>query len=80
MPLNQFEHVKAHLAHAKQAVERMQESQTGFAEAQQQVKIAEEALNEFMHTPDLISETDQKEIQRASDLLRLIVETYQASN
>ena len=80
MPLNHFEHVTEQLAQAKQAVERMQENQTGFAEAQQHVKIAEEALNELMHDPDLNSETDQKEIQRASDLLRLIVETYQASN
>ncbi|SFF54909.1 hypothetical protein SAMN05216353_101246 [Halobacillus alkaliphilus] len=80
MPLDHFEYVTEQLTQAKQAVERMQENQTGVAEAQQHVKIAEEALNELIHDPDLNSKTDQKEIQRASDLLRLIVETYQASN
>ncbi|MGP4074326.1 hypothetical protein [Halobacillus sp. K22] len=80
MTLTQFEQVTEQLSRAKRAVERMQENQTGYAEAQQQVKIAEEALNGLKHDLDLDSEADQKEIQRATDLLRLIVETYQASN
>ncbi|MBM7554213.1 hypothetical protein [Thalassobacillus pellis] len=70
-----FNSVLDELNNAKLAVERAQEDQAGFTEAQQHVKHAEEVLNSAKHDPSF---TDEKAMQRATDLLRLIEETNQA--
>ncbi|MFC7062108.1 hypothetical protein [Halobacillus seohaensis] len=75
-----FEHVMNQLNNAKLAVERAQEDQTGFVEAQSQVKIAEEELSKAKHDPSVNTEANAQQIQRATDLLRLIEETHHANN
>ncbi|WP_082233378.1 hypothetical protein [Halobacillus massiliensis] len=78
--MDQISHVKDILFRAKESVEKMQEDNTGFAEAQQHVKMAEEAVYQLKEDPEFNTESNAKEIQKAADLLRLIEETYQASN
>ncbi|WP_028785078.1 hypothetical protein [Thalassobacillus devorans] len=75
-----FQSVMEQLNQAKRAVERAQEERSGFTEAQQQVKQAEEMLNEATHNPDLFRGIGNHDMQRATDLLRLIEETNQANN
>ncbi|WLD94650.1 hypothetical protein [Alkalihalobacillus sp. AL-G] len=74
-----FDGVMDQLNNAKLAVERAQEDQTGFTEAQQHVKLAEETLNRAEHDPLLNTEANKKQVQKAKDLLRLIEETNQAT-
>ncbi|WP_347552979.1 hypothetical protein ABFG93_22285 (plasmid) [Pseudalkalibacillus hwajinpoensis] len=74
---HQMDYLHEQLNNARIAVEHKQQNNTGYAEAQQFIKLAEEALNEVMINPD--SEVDKKEIQRATDLLRLLEETNQAT-
>ncbi|WP_173915630.1 hypothetical protein [Halobacillus sp. Marseille-Q1614] len=78
--MDQIKDVKDQLFRAKESVEKMQEGNTGFAEAQQHVKMAEEALNQLKENSEINTEANTQEIQKAEDLLRLIEETYQASN
>lgn len=68
------------LNNAKLAVERAQEDRTGYTEAQQHVKQAEEMLSQVRRNPQFNNQTNEKEMQRATDLLRLIEETNQAIN
>ncbi|MBP1950211.1 hypothetical protein [Virgibacillus litoralis] len=75
-----METVMEYMNSAKLAVEKAQEDQTGFSEAQQQVKLAEEILNEAKHNPVINNQVNAREMQRATDLLRLIEETNQAIN
>ncbi|MFG6119804.1 MULTISPECIES: hypothetical protein [Thalassobacillus] len=75
-----FHSVMNQLNQAKRAVERAQEDQSGFTEAQQQVKQAEEMLHEATQNPSAFRGIGNHEMQRASDLLRLIEETNQANN
>ncbi|SEA84995.1 hypothetical protein SAMN05421743_10997 [Thalassobacillus cyri] len=75
-----FQSVMDQLNQAKRAVERAQEERSGFTEAQQQVKQAEEMLNEATHNPALFRGIGNHDMQRATDLLRLIEETNQANN
>ncbi len=76
----EMETVMGYMNNAKLAVEKAQEDQTGFSEAQQQVKLAEEILNEAKHNPTINTKVNAQEMQRATDLLRLIEETNQAIN
>ncbi|WP_257348756.1 hypothetical protein [Pseudalkalibacillus decolorationis] len=76
---NSFDTVMDQLNNARVAVERAQEDQTGFTEAQQQVKQAEEVLNEAKHNPLFNTEANAKQMQKATDLLRLIEESNQAT-
>lgn len=73
---HQMEYLHEQLNNARLAVERNQQNDTGYSEAQQYIKLAEEALNEIMQSND---KEDNKEIQRATDLLRLLEETNQAT-
>ncbi|MFB4169628.1 hypothetical protein [Virgibacillus sp. JSM 102003] len=75
-----IETVMGYMNNAKLAVEKAQEDQTGFSVAQQQVKLAEEILNEAKHNPTINTKVNAQELQRATDLLRLIEETNQATN
>ncbi|UOQ94512.1 hypothetical protein MUO14_06040 [Halobacillus shinanisalinarum] len=75
-----FDHVKNQLSNAQRAVERAQEDRAGFVEAQTQVKLAEEELAKAKHDPSVNTEENAQQIQRATDLLRLIEETNQANN
>lgn len=77
---NDMESVLGYLNNARLAVERAQADQTGRTDAQQQVKLAEEVLNEAKHNPSINNETNAHQMQRAADLLRLIEEINQAIN
>lgn len=80
MTSENMEHLKDCLSQARMAVEKAQENNTGYSEAQQQVKQAEEMLSRARRNPNFHNQADEKELQRASDLLRLIEETNQAIN
>jgi hypothetical protein len=78
--LENMDSIMDNLNNARLAVERAQEDRTGYTEAQQHVKQAEEMLSQARRNPQFNNQANEKEMQRATDLLRLIEETNQAIN
>lgn len=75
-----MESVMRDLNNAERAVERAQQQKTGYMEAQNFVKQAEDTLNRAKHNPSINSTTNEKQMKKADDLLRLIMETNNAIN
>lgn len=78
--MDDMESVRKYLNNARTAIERAQSDGNARNDAQKQVKLAEEILNEAKRNPSINNEANAHELQRAADLLRLINETNQAIN
>lgn len=79
-PPESMDTVMRDLYNAEKAVERAQQDRSGFTEAQNFVKQAEDTINRAKHNPTINSAANEKQMKKANDLLRLILETNQAIN